>query len=277
MFRFRNGGGGRTTGQWSSVPPIFHHCAPSARGTHGQERCAYVRTHTRTHSLVLTGSPPPLTTLGCLPRGRFLLLLVCSSSLTAGATNLNHHFALAHKISSIRFLVSDFASSRFGLATSPDNQFPFGICPNSKHHTHTEIFAFFFTAQHSPCFLCSFLEDGLSWPPTSFWSATESMSDLLGSNLGIAPKSAKFNPRRNSSDRKAHTHTSCCCCWWSRRRHSRGPLPANRGHFVSSDLCQSRTHKQLSTFSAQHSLLCEAFPEDFGFGLVGGWPLWEQR
>lgn len=27
-------------------------------------------------------------------------------------------------------------SSCFGLALSPDNQFPFGICPNSKHHTH---------------------------------------------------------------------------------------------------------------------------------------------
>lgn len=106
-------------------------------GAHTDKKGVCMCAHTHTHAFTRSHwFSTPLTTLGCLPRGRFLLLLVCSSSLTAGATNLNHHFALAHKISSIRFLVADFASSRFSLATSPDNQFPFGICPNSKHHTH---------------------------------------------------------------------------------------------------------------------------------------------
>lgn len=68
-------------------------------GTHGQERCecVCVRTHTHalTHSLVLTGPPSQLLDVSPLRGSRFLLLLVCSSSLAAGAANLNHHFALA--------------------------------------------------------------------------------------------------------------------------------------------------------------------------------------
>lgn len=133
MFRFRNGGGGRTTGQWSSVPPIFHHCAPSARGTHGQERCVYARTHTRTHSLVLTGSPPPAPPHNSWmsPQWQVLASSCVLLFFNCWSNQLESPFRTR-----TQNIFDQIFSSCFGLALSPDNQFPFGICPNSKHHTH---------------------------------------------------------------------------------------------------------------------------------------------